>query len=340
MALKSDGTVWAWGINADGRLGDGTTTDRATPVQVCDSGASNCTDNPLTGVIAIAIGTNFSLALKSDGTVWAWGNNDNWQLGDGTITARSTPVQVCDVGQTDCATNPLTGVIAIAAGGQHSLALKSNGTVVAWGRNGDGQLGNGTTTGQNTPVQVCDTGQTDCTTNPLTGVIAIAGGGNHSLAAKSNGRVWAWGRNGDGQLGDSTLNERATPTPVCDTGQTDCTANPLTGVIGIAGGLQFSLALKGNGTVWGWGSNTIGQLGDSTNTDRTTPVETCDTGQTNCATNPLTGVIEIAFGDFHSAAMKSDGTVWAWGRNLEGQLGDSTTVSRSSPVQAIDFDGL
>ena len=134
LAVKIDGTVWAWGKNDRGQLGDGTTTDRTTPVQVVN----------LAGVVAVAAGDWHNLALKSDGTVWAWGYNNNGELGDGTTTNRSTPGQVAN----------LTGVVAVDGGGTHSLALKGDGTVWAWGQNGGGALGNGTTTGSSTPVPV------------------------------------------------------------------------------------------------------------------------------------------------------------------------------------------
>jgi len=150
--------VWAWGWNYRGQLGDGSTTDHLTPVQVCD----------LTGVTAIAAYgfSCHSLALKRDGTVWAWGGNSKGQLGDGSTTNRLTPVQVRD----------LTGVTAISGGGHHSLALKADGTAWAWGYNWDGELGDGTNTDRLTPVQVRN----------LTGVLALSGGAYDSLFLVKN----------------------------------------------------------------------------------------------------------------------------------------------------------
>jgi Regulator of chromosome condensation (RCC1) repeat/Carboxypeptidase regulatory-like domain len=123
--LKGDGTVWAWGSNSNGQLGNGTTTDSSTPVQV----------SGLSGVTAVAAGSAHAIALKGDGTVWAWGSNSNGQLGNGTTTDSSTPVQV----------SGLSGVTAVAAGSAYTIALKGDGTVWAWGSNSNGQLGNGTT---------------------------------------------------------------------------------------------------------------------------------------------------------------------------------------------------
>ena len=213
--------------------GDGTTTDRYLPVQVIG----------LSGVTEIAAGGHHSLALKSDGTVWAWGNNLSGQLGIGSTTDSPVPVQISE----------FSGVTAIIGGGFHSLALKSDGSVWAWGYNNYGELGDGTSTNRYTPVQVPG----------LTGIQSIAAGGHHSLAVKNDGTVWAWGNNGNGRLGDGTTIDRNSPVQV----------NGLTNVISIAAGGCHSLALKSDGTVWSWGYNNYGQLGDGTNTDRSSPVE-------------------------------------------------------------------
>ncbi len=187
LYLGSDGSLWAWGSNAFGQLGDGTTTDRATPTQV------------LTGVAAITAGYYHTLALKTDGSLWAWGYNGSGQLGDGTTTDRATPIQV------------LTEVANLAAGGSHTLAIKTNASLWAWGDNSSGQLGDGTTTNRTTPTQV------------LTGVAAMAAGYEHTLALKINGSLWAWGANYYGQLGDGTTTDRATPIQVL-TGVTNLAA--------------------------------------------------------------------------------------------------------------------
>jgi hypothetical protein len=193
---------------------------------------------------------------------------------------------------------------------------QTKGEVWAWGWNDDGQLGDGTNTSSNTPLQV----------SGLSDVQAVAGGDFHSLALKNDGTVWAWGANGDGQLGDGTAgNQRTTPVQVRN----------LSDVQAVAGGWLFSLALKNNGTVWGWGSNAAGQLGDGTiSNQRNTPVQVSN----------LSDVQAIDAGTVHSLALKNDGTVWAWGRNAEGQLGVGTfdffyttpvQVSNLSDVQAI-----
>ncbi|WP_295578491.1 CARDB domain-containing protein [uncultured Lamprocystis sp.] len=173
LALKTDGSLWAWG-----NQGDGSTGYQSTPVQV------------LTGVAAMAAGYSHTLALKTDGSLWAWGNNEYGQLGDGTTTYRLTPVQV------------LTEVAAVSGGGVHTLAIKADGSLWAWGSNYFGRLGDGTTTDQWTPVQI------------LSGVAAMAAGGGHTLARKTDGSLWAWGYNTQGQLGDGTTTDRPSPVPV------------------------------------------------------------------------------------------------------------------------------
>ena len=294
VALKNDGTVWDWGYNRDGELGDGTgiNTDRNTPVQV----------KGLTGITAISAGNLHTVALKNDGTFWAWGNNYYGQLGDVTNINKITPVQV----------SGLTGIITqIAAGGSHTVALKNDGTVLAWGLNSSGQLGDGTRTktDSNTPVPV----------SGLTEITAIAAGESHTVALKNDGTVWAWGLNSSGQLGDGTGTKTDSDTPVKVSG--------LTGIItAIAAGGSHTVALKSNGTVWAWGNNGYGQLGDGTMADSDTPVQV----------SGLTGIkiTAIAAGESHTVALKSDGTLWAWGKNNDyGQLGDGTMADSDTPVQ-------
>jgi alpha-tubulin suppressor-like RCC1 family protein len=173
LGIRDDGSLWAWGYNVSGQLGDGSTTDRYAPVQVEGLGS----------VSGAGAGIYHSLAVGSGGTVWAWGANDIGQLGDGTTTPRSSPGQVPGLG----------GVVAVTGGWHHSLALKSDGSVWAWGWNAHGQLGQGDNADRYSPVQVSD----------LTGV-AIAAGVTHSMALKIDGTVYAWGANSDGQLGDGT----------------------------------------------------------------------------------------------------------------------------------------
>jgi alpha-tubulin suppressor-like RCC1 family protein len=290
VALKGDGTLWAWGRNGHGQLGEGSTTDRAAPVHVTG----------LSGITAIAAGDNHTVALKGDGTVWAWGRNSHGQLGDGGTTNRSAPVHVAG----------LSGITAIAAGGCHTVALRTDGTVWTWGWNGDGQLGDGRTTDRSAPVHVAG----------LLEVTAIAAGFEHTLALKGDGTLWAWGGNRFGQLGISSTTNRSAPVQVAG----------LSGVTAIAAGSSHTVALKGDGTLWAWGWNSQGQLGNGSNTNRSAPEQV--TG--------LSGVTAIVAGSSHTVALKRDGTLWAWGWNSQGQLGNGSTVNRTVPVQVTRLSGV
>lgn len=242
LAIRSDGTAWSWGRNHWGQLGNGLTTPQyapgsTAPVQVVS----------LQGAIDGAAGTLHSLVLRGDGTVWTFGHGYVGQLGNGTLTDSSIPVQAL-----------VTNVIDVDAGDAHSLALKADGTVWVWGRNNWGQLGNGTqsplmTAGSTVPVQVPG----------LVGIVEIAAGAFHNLALASDGTVWAWGDNRQGQLATATS---LSTIPVQVLG--------LTGVVEIAAGSAHSLARRDDGTVWGWGLNWFGQLGNATTTSSSVPVQT------------------------------------------------------------------
>jgi alpha-tubulin suppressor-like RCC1 family protein len=298
------GKVMAWGNGSQGQLGDGTTTSSDLPVEVTG----------LTGVVAVAAGTEFSLALLSDGKVMAWGLNSQGQLGDGTTASSDVPVEV---------TGLTEKVTAIAAGYQHGLAVLEGGKVVAWGKNLSGQLGNGTETSSDVPVEV--TGLTEKAT-------AVAGGEEHSLALLEGGKVVAWGHNDSGQLGDG--GEASSDVPV--------QAKLTEGAVAIAAGGGTSLAvLKASGKVVAWGSNASGELGDNSHTGPEScgllmlpcsknPVAVC-TEQSKSAPPPacgntLSGAIAIAVGREHSLALLSDGAVMAWGENSWGQLGDGAST--------------
>ena len=287
LVLKTDGTVYGWGSNTNGQLGNGTTTTTSTPVQA----------SGLSGVVAIAAGTAHSLALKSDGTVYAWGLNTNGQIGDGTTTQRTSPVQI----------SGLSGVVAIAAGASFSLAVKSDGTARAWGLNTNGQLGDDTTTQRTSPVTV--TG--------LTGAVGIAAGATHSLALLSNSTVKAWGYNGNGQIGDNSQTQRKIPVAVAQ----------LSGVTSLEGGTCFSLATTGVGVasskVYSWGCGAFGQLGDGTTTaSRLTPGRAADRGYF------------VVGGAEHGLGLGADGRVAVWGRNNFFQLG-LTLSSQPRPTPQV-----
>ena len=222
LGLQSDGTLWAWGANDHGQLGDGATTQQLVPTQTGGN----------FGWVAVAAGGDSTLAITTDGSLWAWGDNHDGQLGDGTTDERDGPTRV----------GMDTDWVAVAEGDAHSLALKSDGSLWAWGDNSSGQLGDGTTTIRCAPTRV----------GSGTKWAAIDAGGSHSLALKSDGSLWAWGRNNEGQLGDGTGTNRLTPTRVGNG----------TKWVTVAAGGDFSLALKSDGTLWAWGTDYYQQLGD------------------------------------------------------------------------------
>jgi len=282
LALRTDGTVWAWGWNGVGQLGDGTTVDRHSPVRIPG----------LSDVMALGAGADHSLAATRDGAVWAWGWNVLGQLGDGTTVDRHSPIRVPG----------LAGVVNVAGGLAHSLAVGADGTARAWGWNNFGQLGDGTTTNRSSPVRV----------SGLTGAARVGAGVYHSVAMKKDGTVAAWGWNGVGAVGDGTITERHTPVAV----------GGLANVVAIGAGAFHSVAVLDDGTVRTWGWNGQGQLGDGTTTDRHAPV----------AVGGLRGVTTVGVGWCTVLARRGDATVMGWGWNANGQLGDGTTTDRSAPV--------
>lgn len=322
VALKKDGTVWTWGCNWYGQLGDGTTESRNIAVQVKGLGGTGY----LNGVIAVAAGGHHTIALKDDGTVWAWGYNDYGQLGNGSTAQSSTPVQVKRIADEDVY---FTGVVKIVAGYDHSVSLRDDGTVWTWGRNHYGQLGDGNGGEEqysDIPVQV----RGPVIGSYLSGVIDIAAGWVHSVALRNDGSVWSWGRNLYGQLGIGTNTDSNTPVQVVDSLGTGM----LEGVIYIVAGYQHTISLEDTGTIWTWGKNEYGQLGDGSDANSTTPVRVLDSD----GEKSLSGVTKISGGWDHTVALKHDGTVWTWGRNSTGQLGNgeiSQHVNRNLPVQAI-----
>jgi RHS repeat-associated protein len=233
LALSESGTVWAWGANFSGQLGDGSTSTSTVPKQVVG----------LTDVVAVAAGFEHSLAVRADGTVWAWGFNQFGQLGNGTSgfgSNSSVPVQV----------SSLSSAVEVAAGGDHSLALLDNGAVRSWGRNNQGQLGNGTIDSRNTPGAV----------SGVSGVTMLAAdaSGNHSFALQDDKRVLGWGRNVEGQLGLGYSSAREV-TPQL---------NGLSNVAVMSSGANYMRAVTANGDHYAWGDNGSGQLGDGTTTVR------------------------------------------------------------------------
>lgn len=293
IGLKADGTVWAWGNNASGQLGNGTQDSKTSPVLVT-------TPDGVSGFTAVAAGGNHSLAIDNLGNLWAWGLNTSGQLGDGTTDIKTTPFKITTLGN----------VVAIAAGGTFSIALKGDGTVWYWGTVSDKRLANSILVSSSTPVLVT------IDTNDVP-IEKIAAGGSHALALDVNGVVYAWGYNELGQLGDGTTTSSSIAVRLDMPGT----------VTAISAGLDHSLAVIGGG-VYAWGYNYYGQLGNGDPLKSNTPVTELQrvTDQNGVL---LSSIVDIVAVGHHSIARDISSTVWTWGNNTYGQLGDGTTQSRS-----------
>jgi alpha-tubulin suppressor-like RCC1 family protein len=329
-ALGSGGnTLYTWGYNAFGQLGNGNLDNNTVATPVPNLGA----------VSGFAVGGNHTLALTTLGTVMSWGSNNHGQLGDATIATTGTGAFRSTPGTVTVSTSvALAGVTGIAAGAYHSLAIVAGG-VRSWGYNGLGQLGNNTFTDSSVPVDVqAPLGETGF----LKGVSAVAAAGSHSLALTTDGRVYAWGNNANGQLGFDPANTNggysALPVLVqvlSDPADTNSPLKALTDVKQIAAGGSSSYALENSGTkLWAWGYNGGGQLGVLPTTGETEfkyrPV---------LVTIPVVAgvtILSISAGLDHVLACMSDGSVWAWGFNGSGQLGNNTTVN-SVPTQVFNY---
>lgn len=340
VALRSDGTLFAWGMNSGRELADGTTTQRLLPVPV----------GGLTGVTALSAGPNFTLARLADGRVAGWGSAASGHLGNGSTTTPTWPVFATGI----------TTAVSLDAGMGHALAVLSDGTVRGWGANPNGQIGDGTSgTDRTSPVVV----------SGLSSVAGVSAGDYHSLAVKTDGTAWSWGGNANGQLGTGNTTARTSAGAVVGVsgvaavaagGSTSyflltdgtvrslglhnngfgisgmlgdgstvlqstapVTVSGLSNVLQVAAGQSHAVALKSDQTVWTWGDNALGQLGIGTTSDSSVPVQVAG----------LPPIAAVGAGQSTTFAIGVDGTVWAWGLNAQGQIGDASTTNRLLPVQ-------
>lgn len=324
--------VHAWGYNFLGQVGNGTNDSPVTrPIPMVSAGGQNVVQvsgvylpgsyalhadgslwtwgygnrqipAPMPGlppIKQISSGIGHTLAVGQDGTLWAWGGNDFGELGDGTTTRSVTPVKV-----------PITGIVQAAAGTGFSAALRSNGEVFAWGLNRNGQLGDGTTTQRATPVRV----------GVPYGITQVSATGEFGMALRYDGSVWSWGENFSGELGDGTTTDRPTPVRV---------DRHVAGITKISAGAGHTLALGGDGTVWSWGRNYAGQLGDGTVNDHPTPVHL-----------GLSGITHVSAGSGESLAVDSGGTLRYWGDNTYGQAGNGTAGQNTPVLSPTVVSGL
>jgi alpha-tubulin suppressor-like RCC1 family protein len=289
LGVRQSGTAWAWGCGGSGRLGDNSIVDKSSPVSVVGGFTDWC---------QVSAGSVHSVAVRQNGSAWAWGSNSNGNLGTNNTVSSSSPVSVvggfCDWCQ-------------INAGGGSSFGIRTNGVLYAWGYNNLGRLGDNTVVNKSSPVSVVGDFTDWCFVSNC----------NHTLAVRTNGTLWAWGNNVNGALGDNTCTDRSSPVSVVG-GFTDwCQAS---------GGFRFSLGLRQNGVLYSWGCNNVGQLGTNTTVSRASP---------GLVVGGFTDWCQVAAGYVHSLAVRTNGTAWAWGNGNYGRLGDNTVVSKSSPVSVV-----
>lgn len=283
--IKTDNTLWLYGSNEYGQLGDGSVIDNYNPQKIMDD------------VIAVATGNEYTLAIKSDRTLWGWGRNNDGQLGDGTTTDRSTPIKIMD------------NVVAVSANGYNTAAIKSDGSLWTWGNNESGEIGDGTTTDKHNPVKIMEN------------VAAISVGFSHAAAIKTDKSLWAWGDNHLGEIGDGTTEDKSNPVKIMDN------------VKMVAAGGTHTSAVRNDGSLWVWGYNHWGALGTGDgggdyNNYKTSPTKLMD------------NVVETSTGWNHTLALQRDGTLWGWGNNAAGELGDGTIESRYSPIKITNINDI
>lgn len=288
-AIKTNGTLWGWGTNSHGMLGDNTVISKSYPVQEITSSTNWSKTTP---------GLCHTTAIKTDGSLWSWGANSDGRLGDLTVVSKSSPVREISSSTNWC---------QVSAGQQHTLAIKTDGTLWAWGGNFAGRLGDNTNVNKSSPVREATFSSNWCQ----------ASAGDHSVALRVDGSLWSWGSNVYGQLGTGNTTNSSIPVREASTSTNWSQANA---------GDRFSIGMKTTGAVFGWGRNTVGQLGTGNVTNRCIPWPEIS-GATNWC--------KVSTKEEHTIALKTDGTLWAWGCNVCGKLGDGTVANRCSPVREI-----
>ena len=336
LAVGSDGNVYAWGYNGYGQLGDGTRDDKHAPVRVKTPDRKTYPDLPADFTyLQVSAGTDHSLAVGSDGNVYAWGNNSSGQLGDGTRDDKHAPVRVKTPDRKTYPDLPADFTyVQVSAGYQHSLAVGSDGNVYAWGNNSLGQLGDGTGSSRYAPVRVKTPDRKTYPDLPADFTyLQVSAGNYHSLAVGSDGNAYAWGLNRNGQLGDGTgSGYRNAPVMVRTPDRKTYPDLPADFTyLQVSAGWGYSLAVGSDGNAWAWGWNYYGQLGNNSYSDSHVPVRVRDPAGPTDTSKGLKAT-QVSGGYHHSLAVGSDGNAWAWGYNYYGQLGDGSTNSKSAPV--------
>ncbi|MCL2411413.1 MAG: hypothetical protein FWC97_07195 [Treponema sp.] len=340
FVIRADGSLWAFGGNGNGRLGDGTLTERQTPIQI----------QPGTLWMSVTAGQTHSAGIRDDRSLWTWGNNFSGHLGDGTAIQQTTPIQI---------RSDITWLsVSAAKNGNHTLAISTDGSLWAWGSNSNGQLGDGTMTNHHVPIQIPGTWKyisagtnssfainsdgelwawghqqngrlgdgVDTNTNRLTPVQilpgttwrSVAAGNTHTVAIDTDGELWAWGAGGAGQMGNgSTTANNPLPVPVGTPAQQ---ADPDWLWESVSAGNDFAVAIREDGTLWAWGAGGSGRLGNGATGNQNAPVEI------------LSDILSASTGHEHALSVSNDGTIQAWGAGANGRLGNGATGNQNSPI--------
>ena len=277
--IDTSGSLWMWGENYAGQLGNGTTENSMVPVKVMDN------------VVAVSCGGRITAAIKTDGSLWMWGNNFDGALGNSKQEYVLSPIKVMD------------NVAAVSCGGtstssDFTAAIKTDGTLWMWGSNAYGQLGKGEPGNSSAPVKI------------MNNVAAVScGGWGHTAAIKTDGSLWMWGDNGQGQLGNGGTGNQKYHDGVKEVSIQDIPVKIMDSVSAVSCGNAYTAAVKTDGSLWTWGDNEFGQLGDGTRKDATAPIKVME------------GIAAVSCGRSHTAAIKGDGSLWVWGDNQFGELG-------------------
>jgi alpha-tubulin suppressor-like RCC1 family protein len=299
-AIKTDGSLWVWGANFRGQLGDGSIIAKSSPVQTVSSG---------TNWRQVSVGQSHTGAVKTDGTLWLWGCGWFGRIGNGlNFTHISSPVQTISGG---------TDWKQVSVGRVHSGAIKTNGTLWTWGSNHDGQLGNGNRTAVNTFTAFDSNANWAFDTDGTSYYQKASTGNYHAAAIKNDGTLWLWGSGSGGILGTGIVSNTSSPVQTISGG---------TNWRMVSAGRFHDAAIKTDGTLWLWGVGQLGRLGTGTVYAASSPVQTISGG---------TNWRQVNVGEFHTTAIKTDGTLWAWGPGYYGTNGNNSTIDISSPVQTV-----